>query len=150
MKKATQILITTFVLSTGFASGIGFAKEGVADPTVKAWMDLMGSNGANSKILGDMAGGKTAFDASAAEAAKAALIANAAETEVKFATQASDPVSDSKPEIWTDWAGFVVKAQAQGAAATALDVSSVESIQAGMGAIGATCGACHKEYRIKR
>jgi|GEM_PF-1347445 len=62
MKFATKALAVGMVLMAGVAG----AKDGVQDPTVKAWMDLMGIQGQNAKTLGEMATGKTPFDAAAA------------------------------------------------------------------------------------
>lgn len=150
MRFATKTIITSLALATALVAGMSTAKEGVQDPTVKARMELMGTIGMNTKILGDMAGGKTAFDASAAEAAKAALSAAAADIVTKFETEADDPVSEARPDIWMDTEGFAEKADGLGVAANAIDVSSVESLQAGMGAIGGACKACHSDFRAKK
>jgi cytochrome c556 len=138
----------TLIAGLVLAGGVAFAKEGVQDPTVKARMELMGTIGMNVKTLGDMAGGKTAFDAAAAEAAKAAIVAAAAEVPVKFEPQATDPVSEAKPDIWANWADFTAKAEALGAAATAVDTSSLDGVKAGMGGVGGACKACHAVYRM--
>lgn len=129
------------------AAGAAFAAS-ATDPTVKARQELMDAQIASVKVLGGMAGGKVAFDAAAAEAAKVALVASSAEIAAKFETQAEDPASKSKPEIWTNWEDFVAKAGALNAAASAMDVTSAETIGAGMGAIGDACTACHKAYQI--
>lgn len=129
-------------------AGVAIAKEGVQDPTVKARMDLMGTIGMNTKTLGDMAGGKADFDAAAAQAAKDAIIAASADIAAKFEPQATDPVAEAKPEIWTNWDDFVAKAGALNAAATALDASSLDGIKAGMGGIGGACKDCHSTYRM--
>jgi len=144
LKFVAKTLVVGLILVAGFA----VAKEGVQDPTVKARMDLMRTIGMSVKTLGDMAGGKSAYDAAAAEAAKAALIAASADVAAKFEPQATDPVSEAKPEIWTTWDDFVVKATALTTAATAIDTSSAESIGAGMGAIGGSCKDCHTAYRM--
>ncbi|MCU0901650.1 MAG: cytochrome c [Cypionkella sp.] len=144
MKLLTKSLIAGLVL----VAGVAFAKEGVQDPTVKARMDLMGTIGMNTKILGDMATEKTAFDAAAAQGAKDALIAASADIAAKFEPQATDPVAEAKPEIWTNWDDFVAKATTLNAAATALDPSSLDTVKAGMGAIGGTCRDCHTAYRM--
>lgn len=144
MKFTTKGLIAGLVLIAGAA----FAEGEASDPTVKAWQELMKANGGAAKVLGDMAGGKTAFDAAAATAAKEMLIADSAKTAAAFETQASDPASEAKPEIWSNWDDFVAKANALNAAATALDASSLEGIQAGMGAIGGACKDCHSTYRM--
>jgi cytochrome c556 len=128
-------------------SGVAYAQE-ATDPNVQAWQTLMKANGAAAKVLGDMATAKAPYDAAAAEAAKAKLIEDAAAIPATFETQATDPASESKPEIWTNWEDFVVKANALGTAAAALDTASVETIGAGMGAIGAACSDCHKAYRV--
>jgi cytochrome c556 len=107
--------------------------------------------GKNTGILGDMAGGKAAYDAAAAEGAKAALIEAAGKIEATFKDQgAADPASEAKPEIWANWDEFLAKAKALGDAAGALDVASAESIGAGMGALGGACKDCHTEFRVMK
>jgi cytochrome c556 len=95
-----------------------------------------------------MAGGKIPFDATAAAAAKAALAAAAAEIPAKFEPQATDPVTEAKAEIWTNWDDFVAKSEALLKAAEAVDTTSAETIGAGMGAIGGACKDCHTTYRM--
>jgi len=121
--------------------------EGAVDPDVKARQDLMAANGAAMKTLGGMASAKIAFDATAAEAAKQVLIANAAGTLVVFKNQASDPAGHASNSIWTAWDDFSAKAGDMGTAAAALDTTSAESVAAGLGAIGGTCKACHTAYK---
>jgi cytochrome c556 len=146
MRFVTKAVILSLTLSAGMA----VAKEGVQDPTVKARMDLMGVNAQNTKILGDMAGGKADFDAAAAEAAKMALAAAAADIAAKFEPEAADPVSEALPDIWMNWDGFAEKAKALETAAGALDVSSLESLQGGMAAVGGACKGCHTDFRAKK
>jgi cytochrome c556 len=118
------------------------------DPTVKARQELMDVIGASTKTLGDMAKGEVAFDAAAAEAAKAAMIEASAGIAAAFEPQATDPATKAKPEIWTNWDDFVAKGEALNAAATAADVSSAEAIGASLGAIGGACKDCHTAYRM--
>lgn len=118
------------------------------EPTVKARQELMDVIGASTKTLGDMAQGTTTFDAAAAEAAKAAMIEASAGIAAAFETQATDPASKSKPEVWTNWDDFVAKGNALNAAATAADVSSAAAIGASLGAIGGACKDCHTAYRL--
>lgn len=145
--KFTKIFAVAVVL----AAGVAYAQEESTDPNAVARSELMKMVGKNTGILGDMAGGKSAYDAAAAEAAKAALIEASAKIEATFMTQgAADPASEAKPEIWTSWDDFLKKASALNTAATAMDVSSVETIGAGMGAIGGSCKDCHTTYRVKK
>lgn len=129
-------------------AGLAIAEGTATDPVVIAHKDLMKTFGGAAKTLGGMAGGDVAFDAAAAEAAKAALVDGAAKIATVFEQAGSDPASEAKPEIWTNWDDFVAKAKALGDAATALDASKVEGVQAGMGGIGGACKACHTAYRM--
>jgi cytochrome c556 len=133
------------------AGGVAYAEGEATDPNAIARQELMKMQGKNIGILGDMAGGKIAYDAAAAEAAKAVLIETSAKIEATFKDQgAADPASESKPEVWTNWDDFLKKAGALNAAATAMDVSSAETIGAGMGGIGGACKDCHTTYRVMK
>lgn len=132
-------------------AGAAFAEEERTDPNAIARGELMGTIGKNIGIVGDMVGGKTEFDAAAAEAAKAALIEATGKIEATFKDQgAADPVSEAKPDIWANWEDFLKKATAAGAAAGALDVASLDTLKAGMGALGGACKDCHTTYRIAK
>lgn len=147
MRFATRTLAAVLALT----ATVAIAAEGVQDPLVKARQDLMQTVVRHTMTLGDMASGKTAFDATAAAAAREGLIAAAAEIPAKFETQADDPKSEAVVDkLWANFADFTAKGEAMGAAATALDASSLASVQAGMGAIGGSCRDCHQAYRAKR
>jgi cytochrome c556 len=141
--------VKAVVIGAVLIAGAAFAKGERTDPNAKARSDLMRIVGQNTGILGDMAGGKTAYDAAAAEAAKTALVEAAANIETAFMEEGgADPASEAKPEIWTNWEGFLARAKAMGDAAGAMDVSSAETIGAGMGALGGTCKDCHTDFRM--
>ncbi|WP_309667884.1 cytochrome c [Tabrizicola sp.] len=145
--KFTKLLAAAVIV----AAGVAYAEVEATDPNVIAHQDLMKMIGKNTGILGDIAGGKTAYDAAAAEGAKAALIEASAKIEATFKEQgAADPGSEAKPEIWTSWDDFLKKAGALNAAATAMDVASVETIGAGMGGLGGACKDCHTTYRVMK
>ncbi len=127
-------------------AGLAFAAE-ATDPTVKAWQELMDGQGGSMKVLGGMASGEVPFDAAAAGAAKAALMASSAEIGAKFMTQATDPKSKAKPEIWTEWDDFMADGKKLNEAATALDASTADGLKAGLGAVGAVCKDCHTEFK---
>lgn len=144
-------LIKAFALGAILAAGAAYAEGDRTDPNAIARSTLMKTIGMNTGILGGMAQGKEAYDAAKAEAAKAALVEAAGMIEASFAEQgAADPASEAKPEIWANWDDFLVKAKALGDAAGAIDVASVESIGAGMGAIGGACKDCHSTYRVMK
>ena len=145
-----KFLSTTIALCIAITAGAAIAKDGVTNPVVKARMDTMQAIRVNTGVLGNMASGKEAFDATAATAAKTALAAAAAEIVAKFTENADDPVSEGSPKIWEDFAGFTGKAEALVTAAEAVDVASLAGLQADMGAIGGACQACHEVYRAKK
>lgn len=144
--------LTTKAFAIGFTlvAGIAFAETEATDPTVIARQGLMKTFGGAAKALGEMANGKAAYDAAAAEAAKQVLVAGSAQIAAKFETNAADPATEAKPEVWTGWDDFIVKAKGLETAAAALDVSSIETIGAGMGGVGGACKACHTTYRIQK
>ena len=144
MTHFSKLLVAGLVL----AAGVAFAKDGATDPNVIARQDLMKTIGGATKALGDMAGGKAAYDAAAAEAAKTTLMTAAADIGAKFTPTSTDPVTEAKPEVWTNWEGFLVKAKALEDAATAMDTSSVETIGAGMAGVGGSCKGCHTDFRM--
>lgn len=144
-----NLLNKTAIIAMVLVAGVAYAKGERTDPNAKARSDIMRTIGQNTGILGDMAGGKAAFDPAAAETAKAALIAASAGIGAAFEVQgAADPASEAKPEIWASWDEFLADAKALNDAATAIDVSSVEGVQAGMGAIGGACKDCHTDFRM--
>ena len=141
--------VKALVIGAVLISGAAYAKGDRTDPNAKARSDLMRVVGKNTGILGDMAGGKAAYDAAAAEAAKAAIIEAAGQVETAFKDQGgADPASEAKPEIWANWDEFLADAKALGDAAGAMDVSSAETIGAGMGALGGACKDCHTDFRV--
>lgn len=141
--------LAALALGAALLGGVAMAGD-ATDPIVIAQKNLMKTFGGSAKTLGGMAGGEMAYDQAAAEAAKAALIAGAAEIAAKWEVAGNDPESESKPEIWTSWDDFMAKGKALGDAAAALDVASLEGIKAGMGAIGGTCKDCHTTYRVMK
>jgi cytochrome c556 len=139
------------VIGAVLIAGAAFAEGDRTDPNAKARSDLMRVVGKNTGILGDMAGGKAAYDAAAAETAKAAIVEAAGMIEATFKDQgAADPASEAKPEIWANWDYFLANAKALGDAAGAMDIASAETIGAGMGALGGACKDCHTDFRVMK
>ena len=127
---------------------VAHAEGDRTDPDAIARAKLMATVGMNTKVLGDMAGGKTTFDAAAAATAKAALSEAAGQIATVFENQGGeDPADEARPEIWTNWDDFIAKAGDLKTAADGVDVASLDGIKAGMGAVGGTCKACHQSYR---
>ncbi|PTE16416.1 cytochrome C [Fuscovulum blasticum DSM 2131] len=145
--KFARLAIVAALIGAGGAA----VQADPTDPNAILRANVMKDIGGAMKVLGDIAGGKTAYDAAAAEAAKAKLVADAAAIPEAFKTEgAADPESEAKPEIWTGWDDFLKKAGALEAAAGAADVGSVGAIKASMGALGGACKDCHTTYRTMK
>ncbi|MDO6731543.1 cytochrome c [Marinovum sp. 2_MG-2023] len=134
----------------GTLAGMALAHSGVKDRHVKARMHGMSEMARSVGTLADMARGKTEFDADKAKTARAALLQHAAEIPEVFETKASDPKSEARPKIWRDWNDFAAQAMALETAITALDVTNVDMLRAGIGPIGRACGACHMNFRLEK
>lgn len=143
MKFVTKTVIAGLILSAGMA----FAAGKSTNPDAIARQMLMDTVGMNTKILGDMAAGKADFDAAKADAAKTAIADAAGKIPVTFKPQGTDAESGAKPEIWTSWDDFLIKADALSKGAMALDATTVEGVQAGMAGLGGACKDCHTKYR---
>lgn len=144
MTRGTKWLAAGFAL----AASTVFAAD-ATEPNALARQQLMDTIGAQVGVLGGMAQGKVDYDATAAAAAKEALIAASGEIVAKFQTESTDPKSKALPVIWTAFPDFTAKSEALTAAATAMDVSSLDGIKAGMAGVGASCSGCHGAYRAK-
>lgn len=142
--KASLAVMSVLVFAT-----VAVAKDGVSNPTVKARMDAMSAIGASTKILGGMAGGRIAFDATAANAAASTIAEKAALVPALFEPREADPVSEAKAEIWTNWDDFVAKSDALLAAARVVETATTkEALAAVVGDLGGACKACHSDYRM--
>jgi cytochrome c556 len=144
-------LLKIVLVGAMLTAGVAYAAGDASDPAAKAREDSMKAIGGAMGALGGMAKGEVPYDAAAAEAAKAALIAAAQSVPTAFEMQGGeDATSEAKPEIWTSWEDFVKKSDALTAAATAADVSSAEAIGASLGALGGACKDCHTSYRVMK
>jgi cytochrome c556 len=129
------------------AAGLAVAKEGVTNPAVKARQAAMATIGASAKVLGDMASGKSPFDAGKAAEAAGAISGTAVTVSDLFRAEESDPQSDAKPDIWSNYPDFEAKAEALFKASLSFDSSTPAGVQAGMAALGGACKSCHSTYR---
>ncbi len=148
--------MTTFykatILSTVFLAGAAIAHSDISkvqNEAVKARMMAMSTIGKNVKTLGMMAKGGAPFDSAKAAAAAAAIAGQAHDVPSLFEAEETDPESEAKPEIWTNYADFTTKAEAMLAAAESFDSSSLDTLKASLGKLGGTCNDCHKEYRLE-
>lgn len=140
-------LLTTSAVLISVAAAV-FAHSGVENQAVADRMAGMKTIGASMKTLGGMAKGAIEFDAVAAQAAVDAVSAEAAAIPVLFEAQETDPMSEAKADIWTNWDDFVSKAAALESAAKGVSITDAASVRDAMGAMGGSCKGCHSKYRM--
>lgn len=144
MKQKTIALGLTLVTATA-----ALAHQGVQNPAVKARMDVMSAIAENMKTLGQMAKGAVEFDAALAKSAAANIADHAAKAPGLFEANETDPKSEAKPEIWTNFEDFSAKANELAAMASGFSTSIDEpsDLNAAMRQLGANCKSCHSVYR---
>jgi len=130
--------------------GAALAHQGVSNPVVKARMEVMGQIKDATSVIGNMAKGSIAFDSEKAGAAKSILLKTAKDIPLKFETHETDPKSEALPEIWQRWDDFVAMSDDMVKVVETIDVSNAQTLKASMGALGQSCGRCHKAYRLKK
>jgi len=111
----------------------------------------------NLGTLGDMAQGKTEYDAEAAQSAADSLVAVSMIHQPPLWPEGSSAAdldgTRAKAEIWEDWEDFTSKWADLGEAAAAMQTAAsggTEAIGPAMGALGGACKACHDSYRAPR
>lgn len=125
------------------------AHTGVKDPQVKARMDGMATLGEHSKTLGGMVKGTTPFDAGKARATLTAMGEEAKNIAPLFTPPATDPKSEARPAIWTEWEAFQASAANMEQTIRAAEIDTPAALNQSLRAIGAACSSCHKSYREK-
>jgi cytochrome c556 len=146
----TPLAKVALIVTICSVAGLAFAHGGVKNPAVMARMTGMTDAAEATKILGDMARGKTAFDTNRAQVAKSDLIAALSEIPNLFASPEADPKSEALPTIWSDTTTFQTLTDGSVKAAQNIDTASAASIAAGMAALGTSCSACHKVFRLEQ
>lgn len=105
--------------------------------SMKAIKDTVGANGPAADVV-----------------TPAKKIAEIAATIPTLFPEGSDAEDDeASPEIWANWDDFTAKAKAleteAGMLASAAEGGDMATVSAQFEKVGATCGSCHKAYRVK-
>jgi cytochrome c556 len=148
----TGLIATTVAALTASA-----ALADMNDDAVRARQGYFTMLGLEIGPLGAMAKGETDYDAAVAQGHAddlAALAAYGIGDLFLPGTSKEDRVGDTRalPAIWENTADFQAKAQDFAEAATALKAAAGqgrEALAPAVGKLGATCGACHDDYRAK-
>ncbi|MDP6707428.1 MAG: cytochrome c [Alphaproteobacteria bacterium] len=144
MTKFFSLLAVAVLAITTFATGA--MAESVQENRIKTMKLIV----QNFKPLGAVAKGKAPYTMALVGNAEA-MVQLSKGILTHFPEGSADSKSRAKPEIWSDWAGFQKAAAAFEAATPGLVVAAKSGDQAkigaAVGAVGKTCGGCHKPYR---
>jgi cytochrome c556 len=137
------------VTLAGLAVGSVLAAQGTHDSRIA----LMKKNGAAAGVLASMAKGEKPFDADAAKAALSTIAETAKVFPAEFGGGSDKADSEVNPKVWANMDDFTAKANKLAAdAQAALAQPPVDAAALGpvLKTLGASCGACHEAYRIKK
>ena len=143
-------------LAAVLAGGVAFAGNAWADahgetPQIQHRVAVMKIIGGDIGAIAKVAKGEAEYSPALVERAKRM---EALSKTVMVLFPEGSQGRRAKAEIWSDWAGFEKASNAVSDAMPAL-VSAVESgdkgqIGAALGAVGKSCGGCHKPFRTPK
>jgi cytochrome c556 len=149
----TSSVLVTFAAALGLGATAVVAQD--LPPPVEARQGQFQLMALNIGVLGNMARGNTPYDAGAAQIAANNLVAMSTIDQSFHWPEGTDNVSlvgtRALPEIWDNLPDVIAKWQAFGTAAEGLAAvadDGLEPMQAALGPVGASCGACHDAYRV--
>ena len=150
--KVVSVLIAIAVLQTATV------QAGEMDKPVAARKAVMKLRVFYISQLGGMAKGKIQYDAKKAQGAADGLLALAKldMSSMWPAGSGNDKLGDmtrAKPEIWKPNSGVGAKAKDLRTATEALAKvagTGLDGLRGGIGAVGKSCGSCHKAFRVPK
>lgn len=158
--KKTIAAISGLVLAGTFASTA--ISDSHADPAIMGAVEARQAHmklyAFNIGILGGMAKGAVEYDADAASKAAANLAMLATLDQSRMWPKGSDTdalgdATSALPAIWAEGSDVGAKAKAMIDASAAMKDAAgggLDSLRGAIGALGASCGGCHKAYRLSR
>lgn len=150
----TVIVAVAFALANIMMLRPSDAHQG-AKGVVKERMDLMTNISKRLKLVVQMIRGKRSFDGNAVAVASTAIAKHADEFLKKFPKGSGGHPSEATDNVWKDWKEFSKRSKEMGTAAKALAskgkiAKEKGEILAEFKQLAATCGACHRDFRVKK
>ena len=153
MKMMTKVIAAAAIAAS--AGVVAHAGGHGGNPAVKARVSLMNVYAHYLGTLGAMAKGEMEYDAAKADGAAKSLAAlsrldQSAMWPQGTSTDELGAETRALPVIWTSYPAITEKGKAFGAAAAAMAEAAgtdLASLRGAIGAVGQSCGGCHKEYR---
>jgi cytochrome c556 len=132
------------------AAALNFCVSAAFAGPIEDRQESMKSNGRSMKILGEMAQGKSPFDAAVVKEQGETLAATFDGLRNLFppGSDKGPPETYAKPEIWSDPEGFTAAlTQAMDAALALAAVTEEAQLKDAVGTMGGACKNCHDKYR---
>jgi cytochrome c556 len=154
MRHVPTLILAAAITAVG---GIAFAQDDSPEErALEIRQGHMLNYATNVGVLAGMAQGNADYDAQAAQRAADNLfhLASIDQSHYWLPGTAQGEIEDSAalPAIWENMADFEAKHAALLEAVTALQSTAgtdLAAVQAGLGAVGQACGACHQTYRAR-
>lgn len=143
--------ITLAMIGLAAFTTLALAHEG-ATGVVKERMELMKRQQSDMKLIGDMAKGKTPFDAAKATLAASDVATTAKKIQDLFPQGSDGHPSDALPAIWKEWDRFTGNAKELETSADALGAvlaGGNDGWKPAFQKLTDSCKACHETYRAK-
>ena len=146
--KPVRLTMLAYLVSATLA----LAHEG-ATGVVKERMDLMKRQQKDMKLIGDMAKGKTPFDAAKAAEAARDISLTAKKIHELFPEGSEGGKSEALPSIWKDWDRFAGNAydleSVADDLASSLDDGAAQDWKATFQKVTDACKSCHQDFRAE-
>jgi cytochrome c556 len=148
-KSMKKKLFRSLLLLPALFASLALAHSGVKDRNVMARMMLMSNMASNMKVIGKMAKATAQFDKDQAVGALLEIARLAKETPAAFEKQATDPKSEAKAEIWTEFDDFktISETLRSDAASLAGSLSTAQDLRPALIKLSQSCKGCHSRYR---
>ena len=152
MKKLSLLVVTATLASSLWVGSAQaqFAKPEDAVKYRKSALQLISSHFGRMQPV---VKGQVPYDAAAIKA-NVELLKTLSTLPWAGFVEGSQAGTDSKPEVWTDAAGFkAAQVKFEGAVdklSVAANSGDLERVRAAFGDVGASCKACHDSYRVKK
>lgn len=133
-------------------ASIATARQSNLDTELMRRMNTMIAARAALSVLGKMARGRVVFNRGHAKAARHDLIAALRTIPRRFRkphtnTGKGTSITQARPEIWTRWDEFSIRAASAKRAARAIRVNSLPALQSTLPRLLRTCLDCHRVFR---
>ncbi|WP_282095158.1 c-type cytochrome [Epibacterium ulvae] len=125
------------------------AKVPYENEKIEARVALMNTQKTALSVLTDMASGRRAFNKRQARDAKNTLIETTKDIRPHFKHIEMDAHTLARPNLWTNWEDFELRAKNAQRAAKRLNPRSADTLRQSLPAMIKGCHNCHERYKLQ-